>query len=329
MKKLLIPIAVIVVVTGCVAVKLKPGATVTVLTTNGPPVIYSVVTNSVIIPDSYTVKLDTESQRDLVDAIKSKDHKPDGPMQVVLTNANPVILNSTVTNQVSFPSSMTVTLGEATLASLSPQPEAWWKNLLPLMATLLGAIIALFGSYWATTYSHRLQVARQEKQDIEFVRNVLKSIEAELDALSEIFNQGIGSKLKARRGRMFLVRLALSQDYFTVYGANAVHLGKINPETAKAIISLYQTLKQLIENFRINNEYLQMHDAVMFQWKTTFPTRPEGFVQKGNEIEELLDQQGDELLRLTNIVEQKYNALKQILNGPNKGQKTDSEFAHS
>jgi hypothetical protein len=309
MKKLLVPIAVITVVTGCVGARSQPDATASRMTTNAPPVVLSVATNAVTIPDSLAVRLDTETQSNLIRAI-----------EIVLTNVNPVMLNSTVTNQVSFPSSMTVTLGEATLVKLSPQPEAWWKNLLPLISTLLGAIIALFGSYWATTYSHGLQVARQKKQDAEFVRNVLKAIEAELDALSEIFNQGIGSKLKAKKGRMFLVRLALSQDYFTVYGANAVYLGKINPETAKAIISLYQSLKQLIENFRINNEYLQMHDAVMFQWKTTFPKRPDGFAQKGNEIEELLDQQGDELLRLSNIVEQKYDALKQILNEPNTGQ---------
>ncbi len=203
-----------------------------------------------------------------------------------------------------------IQLDETTLAALQPRPEPWWKNLIPLFATLIGAVIAFGSSFWAITRSHNLQIERKEKEDAKFVRNILKSIEAELDALSGIFNQGIGGKLKERTGRMFLVRLALSQDYFTVYGANAANLGKINPETATAIISLYQTMKALIENFRINNEYIQMHDVVMHQWRTTFAVRPEGLAQRGLELEELLSQQGDELVRLSESVEQQYKALK-------------------
>ena len=302
MKTPLILFAVIAIVTGYVAAESKPGDTVPILTTNTPTVVDSVAVEASTIPDCFTVRLDAETLSNLVQAIKVGGKITRRPIQVVLTN----------TNSVSFPNSIAVTLGETTLASLSPRPEAWWKNFIPLFATLIGAVIAFVSSFWAITHSHNLQIKRKEKEDAKFVRNILKSIEAELDALSGIFNQGIGGKLKEKNGRMFLVRLALSQDYFTVYGANAANLGKINPETAKAIISLYQTMKALIENFRINNEYINMHDAVMHQWKTAFAVRPEGLVQRGLELEGLLSQQGDELVRLSVIVEQQYKALKKV-----------------
>jgi hypothetical protein len=305
-KKLFIPVAVITIVTGCVANKPKTSASTTVLTADSSPVIYSVGTNAVIIPNSYTVKLDNESQKTLIDAIKSTGNKPDGSIQVVLTNANLVILNSTFTNPVSFPNSMLVNLDEPTHRALQDATvDKWFKKEL-FFSSLLGAAVAVLAGF----ILHRIEVGDIRREDKEFVRNVLKSIEAELDALSGIFNQGIGGKLKERKGRMFLVRLALSQDYFTVYVANAVHLGKVQPKMARAIISLYQTLKQLIENFRINNEYIQMHDAVLYQWKTTFAIRPEGLTQRAFELEELLNQQGDELVRLSESVEQQYKALK-------------------
>jgi hypothetical protein len=316
MKKLLIFSAVIAIVTGCVAVKLKPGASVTVLTTNAPPVVNNVVTNPITIPTSIIVKLDAESRGDLADAIKTAGNKSDRPVQVVLTNANPIILHPTVTNTVSFPNSMLVNLDEPTHRALQDATaDKWFKKEL-FFSSFLGAAVAVLAGF----ILHKIEVCQRRREDKEFVRNVLKSIEAELDSLSEIFNQGIGGKLKAKTGRMFLVRLALSQDYFTVFGANAVHLGKINPETAKAIISLYQTLKALIEAFRINNEYIQMHDAIMYQLSTTFPARPEGIVQRGFELEGYLNNQGDELVRLAQSVEQQYRSLKETLNKPNKGQ---------
>jgi hypothetical protein len=190
--------------------------------------------------------------------------------------------------------------------------DKWFKKEL-FFSSLLGAAVAVIAGY----VLHRIGVCQKSREDDEFVHNVLKSIEAELDTLSDIFNRGIGGKLKARTGRMFLVRLALSQDYFTVFGANAVHLGKINPKTARAIISLYQTLKELIEAFRINNEYIQMHDAVLYQMTTTFASRPDGIVQRASELERSLNDQGDELVRLTQSVEQQYRSLKETFNKPN------------
>jgi hypothetical protein len=97
-----------------------------------------------------------------------------------------------------------IQLDKTTIAALQPRPDPWWKNFIPLFATLIGAVIAFGSSFWAITQAHNLQIERKEKEDAKFVRNILKSIEAELDALSEIFNQGIGGKLKAKKGRMFL-----------------------------------------------------------------------------------------------------------------------------
>jgi len=52
------------------------------------------------------------------------------------------------------------------------------------------------------------------------------------------------------------VRLALTEDWFTIFSANAAHLGRIDADISHRIIACYALLKALIEEFRINNDYL-------------------------------------------------------------------------
>ena len=210
---------------------------------------------------------------------------------------------------------MVVNLDEPTRKAIQDATaDKWFKKEL-FFSSLLGAAVAVLAGY----VLHKVEIRQKQREDDEFEHNILKSIEAELDSLTEIFNQGIGGKLKKNKGRMFLVRLALSQDYFTVFGANAGHLGRIDPETAKAIISLYQTLKALIEGFRINNDYIQMYDAVLYQLKTSVSILAPAATARAEELAELLNQQGDDLVRLTNSAEQQYQALKEDFSKQSKG----------
>ena len=56
---------------------------------------------------------------------------------------------------------------------------------------------------------------------------------------------------------MFVFRLGLTQDWFTVFDSNAVHLGRIEGEVSRQIVTVYARLKQVIEEYRINNEYIK------------------------------------------------------------------------
>jgi hypothetical protein len=59
----------------------------------------------------------------------------------------------------------------------------------------------------------------------------------------------------------------LTQDWFTVFTANAVHLGKVPSDISVRIISIYALLKGLIEEFRINNEGLDKFAELDFELK--------------------------------------------------------------
>jgi hypothetical protein len=231
------------------------------------------------------------------------------------TNTPPIKITLTVPDGVSVTNILTVKpdqqieelLKQGTGLLKAATSDKWFKKEW-FVSTLLGAVVAV-ATGW---FLHRREVRDRKREDGEFTQKVLKAIEAELDALRDIFNQGIGGQLKAKTGRMFLIRLALSQDYFTVYRTNAVHLGKMDPEIAKAVITLYQNLRALIEDFRINNEYIQMHDAAMYELRSN-PTRYSPEIKRVQEVEGYLGNQGDHILKLNEQVEQQYLALKALL----------------
>ncbi|MDB6057191.1 MAG: hypothetical protein JWO95_1035 [Verrucomicrobiales bacterium] len=277
-------------------------APATTSATNGPlPItVHLDVPGAVSITNTLTVKPDKDTAQ-LLQSLEKVAGSPD--VTVHLDSASKTQLQQFTSRP------FTIRLDDSGTALLKDATaDKWFKKDL-FISSLLGAAVAIFAGWCA----HLIGVQHKRQEDRDFVRNVLKSIEAELEALGEIFNRGIGGQLKESKDGMFLVRLALSQNYFTVFEANALHLGKIDPKTAKSIISVYITMKALIENFRINNDYIQMYDAVTFQWRTTFAVRPDGLLQRGTELEGLLRKQRQLLQQLTQELDRQYTELKTIL----------------
>ena len=119
----------------------------------------------------------------------------------------------------------------------------------------------------ATSYIlHKLEVKQRNLDDQEFKENILRAIRSELESLGMIYEKGIGAKLKEFGNLdIFPVRLSLTQEWFTVFNANAVHLGKIDKGISNRIITTYAFNKALIEAFRINNDYLAEMTRVGFE----------------------------------------------------------------
>ncbi len=59
-----------------------------------------------------------------------------------------------------------------------------------------------------------------------------------------------------------MTKLAFTQDWLTVFTANAQHLGRIEGEIARRIIRSYAFLKALIEEFRINNTLIDRYETI-------------------------------------------------------------------
>ncbi len=116
--------------------------------------------------------------------------------------------------------------------------------------------------------AEQLRKAREEQGNNQFVKNVLSAIRRELEALGEIYDRGIGAQLTPLKdGQIFRVRLALTEDWFTVFNATAVHLGRVPADISRRIISIYAVMKAQIEEFRINNDYLAAFADLEFELK--------------------------------------------------------------
>lgn len=104
----------------------------------------------------------------------------------------------------------------------------------------------------------------REKEDHDrFANNVLLAIRRELEILSDIHGKGIGMDLRSvPDGEVLNVRFAFSQDYFTVFESNAVHLGKVPADAAKRIIKIYAFHRALVAGYRINNIYLETIESI-------------------------------------------------------------------
>src|SRR5207245_2940514 len=123
--------------------------------------------------------------------------------------------------------------------------------------TVLGGFLAAGVGLLGNWHSHRLQARRKKQEDNEFVVNILRAIRRELETLAAIYEGGMGKELaESEPTKPLRARFAFSQSYFTVFEANAVHLGKIDGPTSSRIIKVYAMLKSMVENFRINNSYL-------------------------------------------------------------------------
>ena len=104
---------------------------------------------------------------------------------------------------------------------------------------------------------------REEQREKQFSDNVLKAIRCELEALGPIYEQGIGGHVAPLvDGQILETRLALTQDWFAVFAANAIHLGRLDGKLSRRIVAVYALLKLLIEEFRINNDYLAAKEKV-------------------------------------------------------------------
>ena len=149
-------------------------------------------------------------------------------------------------------------LDDETRKLLREATEDKWFKKDALFSTLIGGLLAAVGGFGAVRMAHRLQAKHKEQEDSEFKANVLGAIRRELEAMGAIYEKGIGGLLRPLvEGQMFQTRLALTQDWFTVFSANAVHLGRLDAESSRRIVTIYTLLKGLIEEFRINNEYLE------------------------------------------------------------------------
>ncbi len=106
---------------------------------------------------------------------------------------------------------LSVKLDEETRRLLRDATTDHWFHKDSFTSTLLGGVLALAGVLAASLYAHSLQKSHERLEKAEFAANVLRAIRCELEALTDIYDQGIGAHLKeVTEGQIFPYSLALT-----------------------------------------------------------------------------------------------------------------------
>src|SRR5579862_2097556 len=152
---------------------------------------------------------------------------------------------------------VTMKLDPDTLKLLQSLNEDHWLRKDVMVSTIVGGALAIIGGFLAALYTDWLQAKQKRRDDDQFSQNVLRAIRRELEAIGEVYDHGIGEQLKQLpEGQIFPFRLGLTQDWFTIFHANAVHLGRLEGEICRQVVTVYMMAQQLIEELRLNNDGL-------------------------------------------------------------------------
>lgn len=182
------------------------------------------------------------------------------------TNPPTAQTNAPVGTNTAFTSinALTVKLDPDTLNLLKSLNEDHWFRKDVMVSTIVGGALAIIGGFLAAMCADKLQERQKRRDDKQFSKNVLRAIRRELEAIGDVYKNGIGAKLnEVGEGQFFPFRLGLTQDWFSVFHANAIHLGRIDSDISRQIVTVYIHSKQLIEEFRLNNEVLAIR-ATLF-----------------------------------------------------------------
>lgn len=107
--------------------------------------------------------------------------------------------------------------------------------------------------------------ARTLGGSINKIRDKLEDLEAGTvkPGKNESFSLGIRDKEGARQA-YFKRHAPLSEDWFPIFDKNAQYVGKFEETLRRRLLEFHAAAKDLIETFRLNNEYLkEMRDALI------------------------------------------------------------------
>lgn len=175
---------------------------------------------------------------------------------------------------------MVVKLDDQTEKLLTNSLQDTWFKKEAFGSTILGAALAIVGGFAATWLSDKIQTCHRKKEEAEYCKNLVRAIRCEIEALHQIYDSGMCKILNEMKAdQILMVRLALTEDWFTVYNANAANIGRIDGKLSLQIVTVYMLIKKLIEQYRINNGYISELESV---------TRNPVLAERSNQIKQFM-----------------------------------------
>lgn len=134
-------------------------------------------------------------------------------------------------------------------------PDQIWQNLFGFFSGLIGAGVGGWFTLYAAKITIRQAAEAENRQDAKEIQNLLDALGVELGTLWTLHAQRIGAIVaELTDGEPFLYYYPLSQDYFTIYNANAACIGKIQDASLReAIVVTYNKCKKVVDGFNYNN----------------------------------------------------------------------------
>lgn len=131
-----------------------------------------------------------------------------------------------------------------------------------LISSGIGALIGSALTLVATIISHNLQKTATSEAESRHLLGLLQGIHDEMESLWEGYSDSAGVQLESlQENQALLMYWPITQDYFTIYNANAFSIGKVaDHDLRKLIISTYSKARGLIDTFRMNNDLVQKYE---------------------------------------------------------------------
>ena len=133
---------------------------------------------------------------------------------------------------------------------------------MPLIAAIIGGLLALAGSWIAT----RIQINAKNKDNKKIERRFIRSIFIEIESVYSRY-QELSHTIR-EESDFLKYSISINEDYFPVYHNNVGYLGLIeNDKLRNNIISFYTQAKGLIDTLRTNNALLDDLKNATYQYQ--------------------------------------------------------------
>lgn len=130
-------------------------------------------------------------------------------------------------------------------------------NWHTLASTLLGALLTFSG----ILFTQALEIRKQKRAHEKLIHALLQGIQDEIAGLLELAKTGAARPIEAvPEGKPYEGMFTASQDYFTVYHANAELVMQIDDACLRRkIIQTYMRAKVLLDTICMNRLYLERY----------------------------------------------------------------------
>jgi len=143
--------------------------------------------------------------------------------------------------------------------------------LVAFFGAVVGGGITGYYTLKATDKAIRDQNEKELKREEKEVQNLLDALGVELNALWGFHMRRVGEKIEQLPdGQPLEFYYPLTQDYFTIYNANAAMIGRIKDAALReAIVVCYNKCKKVVDGFKYNNELVREYRDLANMPKTT------------------------------------------------------------